>query len=239
MSNSQQKNNHELEYKETFTSKWGYRLLRITLVPLIKAIFIKSVSGKQRIPKTGPVIIASNHESYLDFLCFSSIAGRPVHYLAAEVFFQKPLWRLLMKMTGQIRVDRDNPNKAEVHSQALSVLKQGRAFGIFPEGTRSRSGKLQKSFTGIAKFAVKSRAPILPVGIINAYEVWPPGQHQPKLAKRIGIKIGEPIYLDQYNELDTTEEDYRRITDYVMVKIAELIGQEYPFADKNTLSELH
>ena len=228
-----QENNQELEYRETFVSKWGYRLLRMTLVPLIKLIFIKSVSGKERLPKNGPVIIASNHESYLDFLCFSAIADRPVHYLAAEIFFQKPLWRLLMKMTGQIRVDRNSPNKAEVHSQALSVLKQGRAFGIFPEGTRSRSGQLQKSYTGIAKFAVKSKAPILPVGIINAYKVWPPEQRRPRLSKRIEINIGEAIYLDEYNEQNTTEKDYRQITDYVMLKIAKLIGKNYPFADKN------
>jgi len=221
------------KYKETFLAKWGYKFLNLTLGTFIKLVFIKKVEHRERIPKKGRIIIASNHQSFFDFLCFSAIAGRPVHYLAAERFFKSPLWKAIMDMTGQIKVDRTKSDKGGIFSMAASVLEQDRAFGIFPEGTRSRTGKLQKTFTGVAKFAVWCRSQILPVGIINAFEVWPPNKKFPKFAKKIIIKIGEPIDISKYYDRGLEEGDYRRITDYVMVRIAEMINEEYPFADKN------
>lgn len=225
-----------IEYEETFLSKWGYRFLKKTVGPIIRWIWIKEVRGLENIPKEGAVIIASNHMSYFDFLCFIVISPRNIHYLTAEKFLYSRFWRALVALTGQIVVDRTSKNKSREHQIVFSLLKQQRMFGIFPEGTRSRTGKIQKPFIGVARFATHSKAPVIPVGISGTYEIMPPSAKFPKFLKRCSINIGRPIYFhDHYQVTDENKENkklHETITHHVMKEVAQLCGQEY-FHDKN------
>lgn len=225
-----------VEYEETLLSKWGYRFLKAVFGPIVRWLWIKEVKGLENIPKDGAVIVASNHMSYFDFFCFMAISPRNIHYLSAEKFLYSRFWRALISLTGQVVVDRRSKDKSREHKVVLSLLKQKRMFGIFPEGTRSRTGKIQKPFTGVARFAIHSQAPVMPVGISGTYEIMPPSAKFPRFAKRCSINIGRPIYLHDHYKISENEEDdkklHEKITHHVMKEVAQLCGQDYTH-DKN------
>jgi len=152
--------------------------------------------------------------------------------LAAEKFFESRFWRPLMHLTGQIRVNRKSHDKDKVYQNVFSALRQGRVIGIFPEGTRSPNGKLLKAFTGVAQFALKTKTPVVPVGIIGAFEIWSRHDKFPKFRKKIKIKIGEPMNFPEYYNIDHAQEHFRAVTDKIMLKIAELVGEEYPYIEE-------
>ncbi len=204
-------------------------ILRRIVAPLVRLFFVKEVEGIEHLPKQGPVIIASNHESYLDFICFWAVSPRSVQYLAAEVFYKSKFWRPLMFATGQIRVDRysgDKQGKAKAKEHAYAILKNEGVLGIFPEGTRTRSGEMGKAFTGVTRFALEARAPILPVGMVGTFDIWPPHKRLPKL-KRCKIRIAPPLHHHEHFDKEHTEELLRHLTDELMLVIAGLAGKEY------------
>lgn len=203
-----------------------YLFLRYIVAPLIKLIWIKKVEGLENIPKNGPIIIASNHESYLDFICFWAISPRRIQYLAAEKFYVSKFWRPIMIATGQIKVERKSKNKKIVHEQARYILKNEGVLGVFPEGTRSRTGELGKAFTGVTRFALEAKVSIVPVGMVGTYNILPPHKRIPRL-KRCHIKIDKPIYHIEHFDKEHTEELLRHLTDELMKLIGVLVGKEY------------
>lgn len=226
-----------IEYEESKLSKWGYTVLKKLFSPIVKWLWIDEVRGIENILHNGPVIVASNHESYFDFICFIAASPRKIHYLAAEKFFRSKFWYPLMKLTGQIRVDRKHPDKTKVFQQVFSALNQGRVIGIFPEGTRSSDGKLQKTFTGVAKIALQSKAPVIPVGVCGTYEIMSRHDKMPKL-KKAKIVIGEPMHFEEFHNIEHTDKHFRFVTDKIMLKIAELTGKEYPHVEIINENEL-
>jgi 1-acyl-sn-glycerol-3-phosphate acyltransferase len=217
------------EYEATTLAQWGYVVLKHTAAPVIRAIWIRSVTGLENVPSRGGLIIASNHESFMDFLCFASVCRREVQYLAAEKFFDRPGWRLLMALTGQFKLDRYKPNQGEGYKIALSALRQGKAIGIFPEGTRSPDGQLLSAHVGVARLAHRARVPVLLVGMSGTFEILPRHRRWPTLAK-CSIRIGAPIVFPEFAEPRLDEDRYRLITDQIMLKIATLTGEVYPHA---------
>ncbi len=220
-----------IEYEETRFARWGYSFLKKILSPIIRWFWIHSVEGLENIPEKGACIVASNHESYFDFICFVAASPRKVHYLAAEKFFTNMLWRPLMKITGQIHVDRISKNKNHVHNLVFSALKQERMIGIFPEGTRSRDGKMLPAFTGVAQYALKTKVPVIPVGMSGTREIMAPYHKFPRFGKKAKIKIGKPMHFHEYYDKEHDEKLFREITDQIMLKIAELAGKEYPYIE--------
>lgn len=207
-----------------------YWLLKILIAPIVRLIWVKKVEGLENIPKTGSAIIASNHESYFDFICLLAVCPRRIYFLAGEVFFKKWWWYPLVKFTGQIRVDRDQKNKSAAFNKALEILNQGKVLGIFPEGTRSADGKLQRAYSGVAKLALTAQLPVVPAGISGTFKIMSRYDKYPKFKKICQIKIGEPIDLSQYYNQKDNQEILKFITDQIiMKKIAELTGEEYNF----------
>ncbi len=204
-----------------------YWLLKFIFGPIFRKIWIEKVEGLKNIPSVGGVIIASNHESYFDFLLMPAICKRRIYYLAAEKFFHHPLWSILMRFTSQIYVDRYMKDKTEVYEEAMQILKKGKILGIFPEGTRSPDGKLQKAYPGVAKIALLAKVPIIPVGIVGTYEIFSRNAKYPAL-KKCQINIGQLINLNKYCGRENDEGLLQSITDNViMSKIAELAGEKY------------
>jgi len=222
----QRKNEFELGFFGVIFSYVFEFFAKYILSPIIKFLWVKNIEGIQHIPKHGPVIIASNHESYFDFIIFYAISPRKIQYLAAEKFFTSKFWKPLMVATGQIKVERTNKNKDDVHKKVEYILENNGMMGIFPEGTRSRTGEMGKAFTGVTKFALKSRVPIVPVGINGTFEVLPPHKKLPKL-KKCSIKISEPIYHHDHFDKKQTDDLLRKLTDDLMKLIAYLAGKEY------------
>lgn len=217
---------------DSIIARIGCPIAIFILAPLIRMLWIRRVEGLENIPADGACIVASNHESYLDFLCFTAVTTRRIHYLAAEKFFEHPIWKWVMLITGQIRVDRFADTKTGCLRSVLSALKTGKMIGIFPEGTRSSTGKLLKGKPGVAQLALKAKVPVIPVGIIGAYEVMSRNDRFPKLSRRITIRVGKPISLEELHDTKAAKESLQGVADHIMLKIAELTREEYPYAER-------
>jgi len=221
-----------IEYKEKKWAKIGYSLIKKIFGPIVRKIWVHEVKGLDNVPKDGGVLIASNHESYFDFICFIAVSPRKIHYLAAEKFYKSKFWKPLMEITGQIKVDRTSHEKHHVHNLVSSALKQQRMIGIFPEGTRTRDGNMLKAFTGVARYALDHNVPVLPVGVIGTRDIMAPHDKRPKFNKKAKIKIGEPMYFHEHYGKEHDEKLLREVTDKIMLKIAELAEKEYPHSEK-------
>jgi 1-acyl-sn-glycerol-3-phosphate acyltransferase len=203
-----------------------------TLVPPVaKALWRPVVEGLDRVPATGPVIVASNHLSFADSLVIPIVAPRKVVFLAKEDYFtgtgvRGMLQRGWFEGMGMIPVDRDDTKAALASLDiALEVLGRGEAFGIYPEGTRSRDGRLYRGRTGMAHLALTSGAPVVPVGLRGTQDIQPVGTTLPRLAK-VTVRFGEPLsFRDRYVGVPPGRAR-REVTDLVMARIAELSGQE-------------
>ena len=180
-------------------------------------------------PSNGPVIIASNHLSFSDSIFMPLVVSRKVTFLAKSEYFTSPgLKGFIKKLTfialGQVPIDRSGGKRSEAALlTGLRLLKENHCLGIYPEGTRSPDGRLYKGRTGIARMAIESGAPVVPVAMYNTAEIQPTGQIVPKV-RRVEMVFGEPMYFSG----DSTDLDVlREATNKLMEKIAELSGQEY------------
>jgi 1-acyl-sn-glycerol-3-phosphate acyltransferase len=160
-----------------------YWLLKyVVLGPVLKAIFRPRVDGLANVPATGPVILACNHLSFSDSIFTPLIVRRRVTFVAkAEYFAGKGMKGWLMRQfflaTGTIPVDRAGGKAAHAALDTLlRVLRAGGVAGIYPEGTRSPDGRLYRGKTGVARLALESGAPVVPVGLLNTDQIQPPGR---------------------------------------------------------------
>ncbi len=192
-------------------------------------IFRPKVTGLRHVPSTGPVIIASNHLSFSDSIFMPLVVSRKVTFLAKSEYFTSPgIKGFIKKLTfitlGQVPVDRSGGKRSEAALlTGLRLLRENHCLGIYPEGTRSPDGRLYKGRTGIARMAIESAAPVVPVAMFNTAEIQPTGQVVPKV-RRVEMVFGEPMYFSG----DATDQNVlREVTNQIMEKIAELSKQEY------------
>ena len=192
-------------------------------------LFRPKVKGLRNVPGNGPLIIASNHLSFSDSIFMPLVVPRKVTFLAKSEYFTSPGPKgLLKKLTfialGQVPVDRSGGRRSEAALiTGLKILAEGKCLGIYPEGTRSPDGRLYKGRTGIARLAIESSAPIIPVAMFNTEKIQPTGTVVPKVM-RVGMIFGEPMYF----EGDSTDLLHLRVvTDKIMSTIQEMSGQEY------------
>lgn len=210
-----------------------YWLLKyIFLGPVLRLVFRPLVEGRDNVPDEGPAIIASNHLSFSDSIFMPLMVKRPVTFVAkSEYFTGKGIKGWLTKMffvgTGTIPVDRSGGRAAQAAIETgLRVLREGRLFGIYPEGTRSPDGRLYRGKTGVARLALESGAPVVPVVMLNADEIQPPGRILPKI-KRVRIRFGDPITFQRYAGMSGDRFIERAVTDEVMYELMVLSGREY------------
>jgi 1-acyl-sn-glycerol-3-phosphate acyltransferase len=221
------------KHKELPGTPFYFFLIGKIVGPVVKMIWIKKVHGLENIPKKGAAIVALNHQSYFDFLCLLSVAPRNIHFLSAEKFFQSKLWRPLMITTGQIRVDRSNPDKRMSHASIHHHLRTGRLIGIFPEGTRSENPvDMRYAYTGISKYALKNHVPVIPVGIKGAYNIMSKQDKIPKFNKLVEIYVGGPREFPEFAFIKPNKKAHRLITDKMMIQISSLSGKNYPYVGK-------
>lgn len=207
-----------------------YFLIRALVGPFVRFIWVEKVMGAQNIPTTGPVIVACNHQSYFDFICFIAVSPRNIHYLSAEKFFKNPFWSFLLRITGQIPVVRTSKDKSETHSIVHQYLDQGKMIGIFPEGTRAGDNiTMLKAYPGVARYAIEKKAPIIPVGITGTFEILPRDKNFPKFKKIVKINIGKPIYFSEHYSTKLDRMELSALADKVMTEVAKLSGKIYPY----------
>jgi 1-acyl-sn-glycerol-3-phosphate acyltransferase len=211
-------------------SRLAYKVSHGLVAPLSKTLWRPTVTGRENVPMTGGVLLASNHLSFIDSFAIPIVAPRPVVFLAKSDYWtgtglSGAVRRGFFEGIGSIPVDRHSSRAAqESLDAALEVLRAGRAFGIYPEGTRSRDGRLYKGRTGVAWLALTAGVPVVPVGLIGTDEVQPIGSSFPRLAK-VRVAFGSPISPTSYEGVPAGKAR-RQLTDEVMDAIAVLSGQE-------------
>ena len=201
---------------------------------LVCRLVLKKAIGLENLPKKKGYIVAANHTSYLDipvmYAAFFNKAGRYIRFIARnslleDVYFRACTFLFENELNRVIRLDSEKPEEA--FSEAVAALKKGDVVGIYPEGTRSPTGKLQKGKTGVIRLALSSKSPIVPIGITGTYELMPIGKPIPKIKKIVTMNIGKPIYFNKYYNKNMTKKSLRKLTDQVMVKISKLANQKY------------
>ena len=198
------------------------------LRPLCNLLWDITVEGAENIPSDGPAVLCPNHISVIDSFMVPAVIDRAMIYVGKAEYLEDWKTRRLFPALGMIPIDRrGGKHAASALDAARSVLQSGGLFGIYPEGTRSRSGKLHKGHTGAARLALETGAPIIPVGLIGTREIQPPDQTLPTLFRKATIKFGKPIDTARYAHRIGDRALYREITDELMFEIQELCGLEY------------
>ncbi len=208
-----------------------YLLARLVLRPVFLLLFRPRVTGRQHVPATGAFIIASNHLSFIDSMVIPLMAPRRVGYLAKAEYFTTPgpggwLTRTLFTALGALPVERQTHRAAqEALETAMSVLREGGGFGIYPEGTRSSDGRLARGKTGVAWLALTADCPVVPVGVIGTDRIQPRGARWPR-PRRCSVHFGPPLTFPEHRGQAGSNRARREVTDRIMEAIAELSGQE-------------
>jgi 1-acyl-sn-glycerol-3-phosphate acyltransferase len=203
----------------------GYRLAKALLSRPLRRAYDIEVEGDDRLPD-GPVVLAANHRSFMDSIFLALVMKRSVSFLAKAEYFDRRRTAWLFRSTGQIPLRRGNPAGArQAMDDALGVLDRGGVVGVYPEGTRSRDGKLHRGNLGPARLAATSGAPIVPVGLLGTDQVQAPDQRLPRLGQQVSVRFGTPIELGQPSAGDRAH--LRDVTDGMMADIAGLCGQPY------------
>jgi 1-acyl-sn-glycerol-3-phosphate acyltransferase len=202
-----------------------------TVVRVIVAIFLDMhVTGRQNVPETGPVIIASNHLSWTDIPLIPAFLKRRVVYMAKEETFKGKMgW--LVRFFGAFPVKRGEADRQSLRT-AEEQLKVGRILGIFPEGTRSKTHTLGQAHAGMGMIALRSGAPVIPVAVYGTEK------SLNKFRPRITIIFGEPMVLTPKGK-KITREDIDQSTEQVMLRISSMLPPEYRgvYAGELTASE--
>jgi 1-acyl-sn-glycerol-3-phosphate acyltransferase len=208
-----------------------YWLLKYVLLgPVLRCLFRPDVRGLDHVPEQGPVILACNHLSFSDSIFTPLMVKRRVTFVAkAEYFTGKGIKGWLMRQffvgTGTIPVDRSGGKAARAALDTqLRVLRSGNIAGIYPEGTRSPDGRLYRGKTGVARLALESGAPVVPVALLNTDEIQPTGKLIPKI-RRVRIRIGRPLDFSRHEPGDRFTE--RAVTDEIMYELMTLTGRDY------------
>ncbi len=207
-------------------------LKTVVLGPLLKLLFRPWVEGEENIPADGAAIFASNHLSFSDSVFLPLMVPRQMTFLAKSDYFtgrglKGRLTAAFFKAVGQLPVDRSGGKAGQAAlSSGLKILRRGEFLGIYPEGTRSPDGRLYRGRTGVARMALESGVPVLPVAMIGTDKAQPTGQRVPRIM-RIGIRIGKPLDFSRYEGMEDDRFVLRSITDEIMYELMLLSGQEY------------
>jgi len=204
----------------------------VALGPLLKLVFRPQTEGVENVPETGPVILASNHLSYADWLFMPLTLPRRVTFVAKAEYFNTPgikgwLQKKFFYGAGQVPIDRSGAGASDgALSSAMRVLDSGEIFGIYPEGTRSHDGKLYRGKTGVARLALETHCRVIPVAVVGTDVVAPPGKKFGRVIRPM-LRFGEPLDFSRYEGLENDRYILRSITDEIMYEIMQLSGQEY------------
>ncbi len=193
-----------------------YSTVRMILRFIFFFLGLKS-EGTDKVPLTGPVIIAANHVSNWDPIVVALVLKRPIHFMGKEQLFKYKISDTLISSLNAFPVKKGTPDRKAIR-HALKVLEEDKVLGIFPEGMRNKTGEELKAQSGVAMIALKSGAPVIPVACIGTKCNLPWGWFRPLL-----VKVGDPIYMDQYEGQKMHSANLQQLSDDIMNKINQLL----------------
>ncbi|MDR1823810.1 MAG: 1-acyl-sn-glycerol-3-phosphate acyltransferase [Bifidobacteriaceae bacterium] len=209
-----------------------YWLAKAVLGQLMRLVYRPWARHTDRIPAEGPAILAGNHLAVIDSFFLPILIPRRVYFIAKSDYFtgrglKGRFIAGFMRGLGMIPVDRSGGSASlAALDKGKEILAKGQLFGIYPEGTRSPDGRLYRGKTGVARLAIETGAPVVPVVMVGTNIAQPPGKRIPKLV-RVGMVVGEPLDFSQYRGLENDRFVLRQVTDEIMYALMVLSGQEY------------
>lgn len=180
-------------------------VVKIVLTPLYRV----RVYGKEHFPKAGGVLLCSNHISELDPPVVGMTAPRPVHFIAKEELFEVPVLKTILPNINAIPIKRGMSDRNALR-KGLAVLKDGNVLGLFPEGTRSKTGELGEGLAGAGFFALRTDAKVVPCAVIGSYKPF----------RTTKVIYGAPIDMEELRSKKASPEE---VTKVIMAAIKELI----------------
>jgi 1-acyl-sn-glycerol-3-phosphate acyltransferase len=201
----------------------------VAIGPAVRVLFRPRAEGVEHVPASGAAILASNHLSAADWIFMPMSVRRRVTFLAKAEYFTGSgvkgfLQRAFFSGAGQVPIDRTSASAAEDAIQTgLGILRDGKLLGIYPEGTRSPDGRLFRGKIGVARMALQTGVPVVPVAMCYSHRKLPFG----KKITRVKVRFGEPLDFSRYEGLAGDRFVERSITDEIMYEIMTLSGQEY------------
>ncbi len=211
---------------------WYWLFKYVLLGPLLSLLGRPKVEGLEHVPSSGPAILASNHLAVMDSFFLPLVVRRRITFLAkAEYFtgtgFKGWFQRWFFTAVGQVPIDRTDADSARAAlTTAQQVLSQGKLLGMYPEGTRSPDGRLYKGKTGLARLALETGVPVIPVAMIGTNGVNPPGTNMLRFG-RVTVRFGKPMDFSRFDGLAGNRFIERAVTDEVIYELMGLSGQEY------------
>jgi len=209
-----------------------YRAAELIAYPAVRAYFRPDVTGREHVPRTGAAIIAANHLSASDEVFTPVSARRQVVYFAKVEYFNQPGLRgwfvaRTFREFGHVPVDRGDTHAAASTIQTgVALLADGKALGIYPEGTRSPDGRLHRFRTGVARLALRSGAPVIPVGLVGTGHVLMPGDSRWHRS-HVEVHFGPALDFSGRAEDERSAPILREVTETVREAVQQLSGQEY------------
>jgi len=209
---------------------WFYKY--ILMGPLLRLLGRPKVTGLEYVPDNGAVILASNHLAVADSFYLPLVLRRRIYFLAKSDYFtgtgiKGKLTKFFYSSTGQVPIDRtDADSAADALNAAARILDQGTLLGIYPEGTRSPDGRLYKGKTGLARIALETGIPVIPVAMVGTDVVNPPGGKMWHFG-RVEVRFGKPMDFSRFEGLAGNRFIERAVIDEVMYELMQLSGQEY------------
>ena len=228
---------HQVAEAPVLRSGYLYWVMKVVLTPVLVVTFRPRIEGVGHVPRQGPALLACNHTSYLDWLLLPLVVRfRRISFLAKLEYFTRSGLRgraqaYFFTATGQVPIDRAGAHASGAALRtAVRLLREGRLVGVFPEGTRTRDGRLNRGRTGVARMAAETGVPVVPCATVGTFAVAPPGARVPR-PRKIAVRFGEPMPpVCPLGETPTSEQ-LRAWTDELMARICALSGQEYSGAD--------
>jgi 1-acyl-sn-glycerol-3-phosphate acyltransferase len=195
----------------------GYNLTKL----LGRIFFRLRVVHRERMINHGPVILAANHQSFLDPPCAGSASDRAIYFLARRTLLDGPFLGWLLPKLNVIPVDSEGGRDRTALKALIRILRAGEGTLVFPEGQRSPDGKLQPALPGLGLVIAKTLAPVVPMRIFGAFEAWPMHEKWPRLG-RVTVVVGEPIYFTAQDIEGAGKDLYQRLSQRVMDAISTL-----------------
>lgn len=192
------------------------------LIKLAGRIFFRlRIVHRERMINHGPVILAANHQSFLDPPFAGSASDRAIYFLARRTLLDGPFLGWLLPKLNVIPVDSEGRRDRTALKALIRILKAGQGTLVFPEGQRTPDGNLQPALPGVGLVIAKTLAPVVPMRIFGAHAAWPIGQKRPRF-RPVTIVVGEPIYFAEKDIQGGGKDLYTQLSQQVMDAIAAL-----------------
>ncbi|EKF23311.1 acyltransferase family protein [Mycolicibacterium hassiacum DSM 44199] len=211
---------------------WYWLFKYIFMGPLLALLGRPKVQGLENIPERGAAILASNHLAVADSFYLPLVVRRRITFLAKSEYFtgtglKGAFIRWFYSVSGQVPIDRTNADAAQAAlDTAARIIGEGKLLGMYPEGTRSPDGRLYKGKTGLARLALQTGAPVIPVAMVGTDVVNPPGSKMWHFG-RVEVRIGKPMDFSRFEGMAGNRFIERAVIDEVMYELMRLSGQEY------------